>query len=407
MLKVRSFLIFAGGFVIGISGLFFLQQTLKPEPFTELAEGRYDSSARGAWQELLAAMDEAQATVYSEEAGKTELDRAEGLRFLTQLLRVSFEIFVEKGDPAYPEFTNWEKPDRKILGDNPDGYYLTAPLSGRYDYKITGDRGSTGYISFTVYGRGLNGWNRVAQSLSVNDLIVGDNGEIDIALSKERPEGTVNWIELDSDAHMIMVRQYFHDRNIEEPAVLTIRAVDVEGVPALTTERQMAERLARATIFFRELVDGAVVLSNMMAAQPNVSDPPKKFDARIRGIFYPTDDNTYYGGWYELEPGEVLVIEGETPVAPYWNVLLQNRWMQSFDGRYFRINLNDRQIEREPDGTFKVIVAHEDPGHPNWLQTSGHNQGLVAIRYQLATSAPKPDMRVITLEEARQEFSGQ
>jgi hypothetical protein len=28
-----------------------------------------------------------------------------------------------------------------------------------------------------------------------------------------------------------------------------------------------------------------------------------------------------------------------------------------------------------------VIVAHKDPGHPNWIQTCGHNEGTMCWRW--------------------------
>jgi hypothetical protein len=37
----------------------------------------------------------------------------------------------------------------------------------------------------------------------------------------------------------------------------------------------------------------------------------------------------------------------------------------------------------EPDGTFRAVIAHRDPGVPNWLDTEGRPFGLVFWRFFL------------------------
>ena len=41
-----------------------------------------------------------------------------------------------------------------------------------------------------------------------------------------------------------------------------------------------------------------------------------------------------------------------------------------------------------PDGSIRIIVAHQDPGLPNWLNTCGHGEGTMCWRwYRLAAGA--------------------
>jgi hypothetical protein len=47
------------------------------------------------------------------------------------------------------------------------------------------------------------------------------------------------------------------------------------------------------------------------------------------------------------------------------------------------VSLNRKQTTLERDGSFKMILAHEDPGHPNWLDVEGRVSGLVFWRFQL------------------------
>jgi hypothetical protein len=49
----------------------------------------------------------------------------------------------------------------------------------------------------------------------------------------------------------------------------------------------------------------------------------------------------------------------------------------------------------------QVVVAHEDPGHPNWLNTCGHRQGGMCWRWIRAAEHPQPRTRVVKLESLR------
>ena len=46
-----------------------------------------------------------------------------------------------------------------------------------------------------------------------------------------------------------------------------------------------------------------------------------------------------------------------------------------------------------------MIVAHKDPGRPNWLDTEGRPYGVMFWRFQLAEEAIAPlETEVITLD---------
>ena len=42
----------------------------------------------------------------------------------------------------------------------------------------------------------------------------------------------------------------------------------------------------------------------------------------------------------------------------------------------------------DTDGRFRCVLAHEDPGVPNWLDTTGLPEGFMALRW---TYSNKPD----------------
>ena len=84
-----------------------------------------------------------------------------------------------------------------------------------------------------------------------------------------------------------------------------------------------------------------------------------------------------------------------------WNFQLNNYWMESLDYRFYRICINKGSAVPEADGTVKVIVAHADPGHPNWIHTAGHHEGTMCWRWYRpeGLQGPEPPTRVVKFEE--------
>jgi len=48
----------------------------------------------------------------------------------------------------------------------------------------------------------------------------------------------------------------------------------------------------------------------------------------------------------------------------------------------------------EGDGSIRLVVAHTNPGDPNWLSTSGHNLGIMFFRWLHADPQVQPVCRV-------------
>lgn len=110
---------------------------------------------------------------------------------------------------------------------------------------------------------------------------------------------------------------------------------------------------------------------------------------------FPTPDNTYLGCWYRFGQDQLLFVRGRLPRARYVSFCLYNAWMESLDYTRARVSLNHRQIQTAPDGSFELCLAHRDPAHPNWLDTTGHAAGYVLVRALLAEEPiPEPTVEV-------------
>ena len=113
-----------------------------------------------------------------------------------------------------------------------------------------------------------------------------------------------------------------------------------------------------------------------------------------------TPDNIYARCFYKLAPDEALVIEGLTVPCAYWGIQLWNIFMQSFDYRHHRSSVNLRQAGLVPGDPFRVVIAHTDPGVPNWLDTAGHPIGAAFVRWLCADGLPpRPSATVVKLAD--------
>ena len=111
----------------------------------------------------------------------------------------------------------------------------------------------------------------------------------------------------------------------------------------------------------------------------------------------------YYHSYWRLDQDEALVIHAIPPKCDTWNFQLNNYWMESLDYRYYNICINDFTCRKNNDGSITVIVAHSDPGHPNWIETAGHFEGTMCWRwYRPTTDPPKEiDARVVKMDQLK------
>ena len=65
------------------------------------------------------------------------------------------------------------------------------------------------------------------------------------------------------------------------------------------------------------------------------------------------------------------------------------------------MHINSSQAVYRDDGSFQLVVAHEDPGVPNWISTAAHEHGTMGLRWVLAESHPEPRTRVVKLSDLR------
>jgi hypothetical protein len=361
----------------------------------KLLEGR-------AWEEFCDALKGAGQIILAENNPDDPLDRTEGFRYLSRLMRAGLEAFVEHADPAAPVLHRPIHETAKIGADNPDNHYLHASISGDYEYVIRGSRGTVHYLGLAAQSPGVASTGDSQQSgyLEAKDMQVGPGGELEIRLSKRPQEG--NWLPLADDTNALIVRQTFLDRETETAAELVIERSDGEGLPQPITPEGLAAGLTAAS----GLVNSCAALFASWAHgfRQHANTLPQFDDSVSMGAG--GDPNIiYYHSYWELEPDEALVIETTPPDCDVWNFQLNNWWMESLDYVHHRIHVNKHTAEYEPDGSVRIVVAHSDPRLPNWLETTGHSRGTMCFRWIGAKEHPQPSTRVVKVDSLREGVS--
>jgi hypothetical protein len=105
--------------------------------------------------------------------------------------------------------------------------------------------------------------------------------------------------------------------------------------------------------------------------------------------------------FFELAPDEALFIETDVPDARYWGLqLATNAWFEQVDPIHRISSINQKQAYIDGDGRVRMVLAHEDPGTPNWLDTGGHHDGLLTFRWFWPRGDdPTPTTRLVKLGE--------
>jgi len=352
-----------------------------------------------AWEEFCDQLKLAGANLMHPGTPRDPFQQAEGIRYLSRLTRAGLEAFVEYSDPAFPVFRQMVHETVKMGADNPDNVYLNAQISGKYEYRITGKRNTIDYLGFfTQNGNyGSTGGLAPCGKIEGSQLVMEPDGSFEIILSKT-PKGK-NWLKIEDDTTLAMVRRTFLDRSKEVPAEVRIENLDGRKAPEPITPAQVDEGLKTASMF----VAGAPLLFARWALgfQKHTNMLPQ-FDPAVSNAAGGDASITYYHSHWKLEDDEMLVIEVKPPDCDTWNFQLNNYWMESLDYRYFNISLNKASARPEPDGSIKVFVSHRDPGHPNWIETAGHHEGTMCWRwYRLREGASpvEPVCRVVKYKE--------
>jgi hypothetical protein len=234
----------------------------------------------------------------------------------------------------------------------------------------------------------------------LDELDLGPNGEVELVLSPEEHRG--NWMPVGDDATQLVVRHFFYDWDTEVASSLRIERIEQsdDTTPANGSSVRPPED-PRAIVARQLIALGDFVAANLdFFLQFSRPDVPNTFLPPLDGTSMggAAENRPVIGSW-DLGPDDVLLLEVTPPGGLYWSFSLGNPWWETIDYGRHQSSLNGHQLAVDEDGAVRVVIAHQDPGIANWLDTAGHSSGPVIVRYIRTDGAPVPVARVLPLSE--------
>jgi hypothetical protein len=354
------------------------------------------------WSELTELLRPAEELLALTWNPASDPQRAELYRQL--LMNVSLGYFLYfQADPDHPDWTPFLN-SVFLLQPNPDDTYFFARVRPGGEYGITGERGSVYMLTFTT-GAGMMGLastpGKGFDQYDAADLQLQHDGSFEVVLSSERPANhTGNWWRLDPRADYILARQRSYDWGVERDARLAIERIDhFSPKPRPSAAAIVADIRELLGGFTPRLTKMWLQFQNALRARGMIN----KFELADFGDIGAIRIQHYWQCVFELQPGTALVLETEVPrVCRYWNVQLNDPLFNTIEYLYRQSSLNGHQARLDSDGRFRAVLALEDPGIPNWLDTGGYTQGTVMGRWYASDSQPLPVIRAVPLTEVRQ-----
>lgn len=357
-------------------------------------------SAGDAFGALAALLREIESSYYRPDRRnmQTAAQRAAGRYLVANALQHGFQCWFE-ADPLRPVFHRWLGPTKKLLGDNPDAIYYGAIVDPAGTYRIRGNLHGAVYTSFTVETGAQDGQlsKGVVATLNDTEFEVAADGSYEIIASTE-PQPR-NWLRLEPGAGSITTRHYWEwerspaaDPTLHVP--LSIEPIGNPGPAAPMDDAAIAAGIRRVIHFVRgTTIDFPDLPPEVMPAW--VSREVNRFSGSQPGesnteIGYAAKDIDYRQTLYELDLDQALVMRGRFPRCRFANVVIWNHRLQTPPYRYRRVSLNRRQVRYERDGSFRIVVAHRDPGEPNWIDPAGLRTGMLFWRFLLPEEEVAP-----------------
>lgn len=342
-----------------------------------------------AWVRLGEDVAELADVVENAPFNQDEQTAAAGYRHISRYLTTFMAEFTDYRNPDYPKFARLPNMVARIGWDNPDNLYLSFPVRGDHTYQLGGDLSNFDLVIINLYS-GMLGHTPVliihtVSSMVSDDLDVNENGGFLLTLSAEPTNG--NWLKLEPDAYIIIVRRLISDWQNTHEGQWEILNLTTLGQGALRPSpnliRQNLDDSVTQVQSLRELFTLARRVTFQLALNPNEVSEPAVTDPNI-----PMADpfQTASRGCFKLGEHEALLIEAPVADCRYSSIQLANPWMDSLDYASRQTNLNQSNTHVDADQRIRYIISKSDPGINNWLDTAGWSEGSFCLRWTMCTA---------------------
>jgi hypothetical protein len=354
-------------------------------------DGPADPLLREKWHAFCDTLREAGDKVFKDAIPPDPILRVDGFRFLTQNLGQAFPLALETKDPAYPQIHYFTTPYMKLGGDVSDFVYRQAWISGDYTYRITGRKGTARWFNLTVQGpkpekipgtdfRSLHEpFGDIPERNILGGQIEADaDGNFELFIGGE--ERAKNWLPTTPGSRKLFIREAY-DGWYETPTTLTIERVGMDAPRPIPSPEQVAGAMDWAGAFLR----GAMTdwPEHSWETSAGVCDPAQ-LNRFPEGKRADTADDAKRGRMaahmiWRLAPDEALIVEMDMHDG-FWIFGMNGVFVGSMDFLYRPTSYTPARTKVDSDNVMRLVLAHDDPGVHNWVDTQGYPEGNLTYR---------------------------
>ncbi len=353
-----------------------------------------------AWDRWLSTLGDLASDLRLDGFPTDDQGRAEGIRHLARQAQFALRGELEHSDVGRPRLHRYELPWSQWGAPNPDNVYHRCAIDPSATYLLTGRVEGVHEALFSLVQGDMHlDENDVYDEVALSDLAIEDGRvEILITPAEVADSHTGNHLATRPGARMLLIRQYLWDWSNEPVASFTIERLNAPETPHESpSAAEVAAGLDRASHWVQRSIRywADYVAASRDLLEHNTFTAPRTPPGGAPSI-------AYGGGCWELGDDEALLIEHDLPAAHYWNWSIhQLHWFDSGPWDQRPMSRNGHQCHIDDDGTVRLVIAHTDPGTPNWLDTNGRPIGMAVYRYVGADTTPLPKARVVRQDQLR------
>lgn len=354
-------------------------------------DGPADQALHDAWHAFCDQLKQAGDKVFKDANPPAPILRADAFRFLTQNLGQAFPLALETKDTAYPQIHYFTHPTMKLGGDVADFTYRQAWIDGQHSYRITGKRGTARWFNVSVQGpkpEKIPGtdfpplhepFGDIPETNIFGHQIKTDaDGNFELFIGGEERPG--NWLPTTPGSRKLFIREAF-DAWFETPTALTIERIGMDAPRPIPSTERMVEAFEWAGDFITGVMrdwpehswatSGGVVDPDQLNRFPSDKRANDASDAK-RGRM------AAHMIW-ALQPDEALIVEMDNHDG-FWIFNMGNVFVGSMDFLYRPVSYTPARSWVGADNVVRFVIAHDDPGVHNWLDTQGFSNGNLTYR---------------------------
>jgi hypothetical protein len=297
----------------------------------------------------------------------------------------------------------------KLGGDVADFTYRQAWISGEHPYKITGRKGTARWFNLTVQGpkpARIPGTDHAPLHEPFGDVpesnLLGHQIEADAQGNFELfiggPQREKNWLPTTPGSRKLFIREAF-DAWGETPTALTIERIGMDAPRPLPSAERMTEAFAWAGDFVTGVMRDWP--EHSWATSGGVVDPalPNRFPGAEANAAADAKRGRMAAHMvWQLAPDEALIVEMDLHDG-FWIFGMGGVFVGSMDFLYRPVSYTPARTRVDADGMVRLVLAHQDPGVHNWLDTQGFPQGNLTYRNLLSQNPTSFRTRLVKYAE--------